>query len=213
MPRPSHWTDVSDESLMQRTILGSVDGFEDLLKRYQDRFFNLAYRMLSQRQEAEDVVQEAFLNIYRSRASFRSGEKFSTWGYRIVSKLCIERLRKRKVQVVSLDAPINDDEGAEPRQVADDSPSPETVVVEREVASEIQRVIDSLPPKYRLIVVLRHVEDLSYEEIVSVTGLPLGTVKNRLFRAREILRKKLEYLKAPAGATPAPAAGVRGEAT
>jgi len=198
---------------MQRTILGSEDAFEELVIRFKDRFFNLAYRMLSQRQEAEDVVQEAFLNIYRSRASFRAGEKFSTWGYRIASNLCIDRLRKKKVQMVSIDAPFNDDADSEPRQIADGSPSPEAIVVERALAAEIQRVIDTLPPKYRLIVVLRHVEDLSYDEIVSVTGLPLGTVKNRLFRARELLRRKLEYLKDPGGEAAAPAAGARGGKT
>ncbi len=183
---------ASDEELVRRCQDGEVAAFTELVLRYQDRIFNLAYRMVCRREEAEDIAQETFLHAWRAKASFR-GERFSSWIYRIASNLCLDHLRRSKVKVFSLNLPAEPD-GEMPRDVVDPRAAPDEAVTKAELAGDVQQAIQALPPKYRLVVVLRHFYDLSYEEICQVSNLPLGTVKTRLFRARDILRKRLRGL-------------------
>lgn len=178
--------DAIDLRLVERCQQGRLEYFGGLVERYQTRIYNMAYRMLGNREEAEDVTQETFINVYRALRTFK-GERFSPWIYKIASNLCLDQLRRRRPPTVSLDAPIGP-EGDMPREIADDTELPEDVALAGVLGLDVQRAIDSLPEKYRTVVVLRHIEDLSYEEIADVLGLPLGTVKTRLFRARESLR-------------------------
>lgn len=196
MPGTLLLRELPDETLAQRSAAGNTAAFEELVRRYQDRLYGLALRMLGQREEAEDVAQEAFINIYRSLGRYRTDERFAPWAYKIASNLCIDHLRRRRAQLVSLDAPADpEEEEDEQRPIPDWSGSPEVVALEHEGEAAIMQVIDQLPPNYRLIVLLRHVDDMTYEDIAAVTGLPLGTVKNRLFRARESLRRTLAHLR------------------
>lgn len=181
---------VSDEELVRRAREGSEEAFASIVERYQDKIYNLAYRMLGNREEAEDVAQETFLNTYRAMHSFRLEERFSPWIYKIASNLCLDRLRKMRYQVVSLDEPVGPD-GDMSQQVADWTTSPDRVYETTAVREETQEAIAELPPKYKVVVILRHMQDLSYDEIADILGIPQGTVKTRLFRAREILRRKL----------------------
>lgn len=181
--------DRIDLRLIERCQQGHLEFFGELVARYQGRLYSLAYRMLHSHEEAEDVVQEAFLNVYRALATFR-GERFSPWIYKIASNLCFDCLRRRRGNTVSLDAPVGPD-GDMSREIADSTCLPEEAALADALGLDVQRAIDSLPPKYRSVVVLRHVEDLAYDEIADILALPLGTVKTRLFRAREILRGRL----------------------
>jgi RNA polymerase sigma-70 factor (ECF subfamily) len=187
----------TDEDLVGGIRTGDQDGFTRLVTRYEGKIYNLAYRMLGNREEAEDITQETFLHTFRALGSFRLEERFSPWIYKIASNLCLDRLRKLKHSAGSLDAPLGPD-GDMPLQVADWSSAPDRLCEESEVRADTQEAISSLPPKYKVVVVLRHMHDLSYDEIARILGVPQGTVKTRLFRAREILRRRLERFYAQA---------------
>lgn len=183
----------SDERLAARCQQGDMAAFTELVNRYKDKVYNLAVRMLRDRGDAEDLAQETFLNVYRAVATFRVDERFSTWIYKIASNLCIDRLRKRRHLTISLDAPVQEGEELY-RQVPDWSHAPEPLYEQSELREDVQAAIDQLPSKYRLIILLRHMQDMAYEEIATVMDLPVGTVKTRLFRAREILKRHLERM-------------------
>jgi len=184
---------ISDEDLVRQSRQGVESAFVELVGRYKDKIYNLAYRMLGNREEAEDVAQETFLHTFRALDSFRVEERFSPWIYKIASNLCLDRLRKYRYSVTSLDEPIGPD-GDIPQQVADWSSSPDKVYEVNELRADTQHAISGLPPKYKVVVVLRHLHDMSYDEIARVLNIPQGTVKTRLFRAREILRRRLSRL-------------------
>lgn len=167
-----------------RTLQGDQEAFAQLVQRYQRQVYNLAYRMLGNAQEAEDVAQEAFLRAYQALATFELGKKFSSWLLAIASNLCVDLLRRRKFAWLSL-------QDVSYRTAASQE-EPVSGAIRREQADLVQRLLSGLPEKYRLVVVLRYWYDLSYEEIVEVTGLSLNTVKTRLHRARAMLARALE---------------------
>ncbi len=181
----------SDEALVRRSLDGDRWAFTEIVDRYKGPIYNVAYRMLRQREDAEDVAQEVFLHVYRALDKFDLEQRFSPWIYRIASNLCLDKLRKNKNVTISLDAPLAEDRGLY-RQIPDAAEGPPELAANAETRREIQAAIDALPEKYRLIVILRHTRDLAYEEIAEAMDLPLGTVKTRLFRAREFLRRYLE---------------------
>lgn len=180
----------ADEVLMGRAQMGDVRAFADLVERYKDPMFNLAFRMLRDRQEAEDIAQETFLHVFRALGRFQAGERFSPWIYRIATNLCLDKLRRSKGVSISLDAPKGPEADVY-LQVVDPGDGPEEALELSELKGDVQKAVDALPERYRAIVILRHLHDRSYEEIAQIVDLPLGTVKTRLFRAREILRRWL----------------------
>lgn len=180
-----------DDELIRLCKARDEDAFAALVERYKARIYGLAYRMIGHQQEAEDVAQEAFIHVYRAIDTFRLGDKFSSWVYRIATNLAIDHLRKRKHKEVSIDAPVGPDSDMY-LQLPDKAENPERIVIQAELKSTIEKAIMDLSPTYKAVVVLRHVNNLAYEDIASVLGIPLGTVKTRLFRAREILRRKVE---------------------
>jgi RNA polymerase sigma-70 factor (ECF subfamily) len=153
--------------------------------------YNLAYRMSNNPHEAEDISQEAFLRAYQSLAHFNPSYKFSTWLYQIALNIIRDRLKKKELNYVSLDAPVETDDSEFYPQPADYANNPEQIMAQKEDAQAIQQAIYSLPLKYREVIVLRHLQDLSYIEIANILKLPTGTVKVRLYRSREQLRKIL----------------------
>ncbi|MEW6524676.1 MAG: sigma-70 family RNA polymerase sigma factor [Bacillota bacterium] len=182
---------AGEEQLVRQCQQGDHAAFASLVAKYRDRVFNLAYRMLGQREDAEDVVQDAFLQTFRAIDRFRPSERFSSWLYRIATNLCIDRLRKSRKKLLSLDGPVS--EARDRYEMVDSgSSTPEEEVMARELRRQLAVAVQGLPPDYRAVIVLRHFQGLSYQEIANVLQLPLGTVKTRLFRAREVLRLRLE---------------------
>lgn len=171
--------------------------FDALVKKYEKKIFNVIYRFLGDYEDATDLTQETFLSAYRHYDRFRGDAKVFTWLYQIARNLCINRVRQRDRQrtlrVESLDQPrdLEADDGGT-RDVADWRHSPQQVLEDKELRQRILSAIEALPPDYREVVMLREFHDLSYNEIVTATGLTLENVKTRLSRARGMLRRKLE---------------------
>lgn len=172
---------------------GDRAAFEDLVGLYSEKIYHLGYRMLGNRQEAEDLVQETFLRVYKNMDRYDENMKFSTWIYRIGTNLAIDRLRKRK-KSYSLDAEMGPDgEGADLHGLLSSSElSPEGRLLLSETQERIRKAIDSLPAKYKSVVILKYLHDMSLQEIGDVLGMPVTTVKTRVHRGREYLRKILE---------------------
>jgi RNA polymerase sigma-70 factor (ECF subfamily) len=180
--------EVADSELVARAVAGREDEFEELVRRYQRPIAAYVYRMVGDYEAALDLTQEVFIKIYGSLARYRSEYKFSTWIYKIAHNAAVDHLRRSVTR--GQQSLVCESEG-EPRDLVLPSgkPSPEQESEREERRAEIESVVRQLPGAYRELIVLRHSHDLSYDEIAEVTGLPLGTVKNRLFRAREIMRQ------------------------
>ncbi|CAM3083568.1 RNA polymerase sigma factor SigW [Paenibacillus lupini] len=184
---------VLEARLARLALKGDQRAFAELVGLYQDKLFHMAYRMLYNRQEAEDVVQETFLRVYKNLERYDESLKFSTWIYRIATNLCIDRLRKRKPSY-SLDAESTDHEGLDGySMIPSDNRTPESELLLTETQRIIHESIDSLPPKYKTIMMLRYIQEMSLQEISDVLDMPVTTIKTRVHRGREFLRKKLEH--------------------
>jgi RNA polymerase sigma-70 factor (ECF subfamily) len=177
-----------DRDLVASAVEGHEGGFEELVRRYQRPISAYVYRMVGDYDAALDLTQEIFIKVYGSLARYRSEFKFSTWIYKIAHNCAVDHLRRNNGREQSLVSGIEGDTYELP--IESRRPSPEQESERRERRIEIEGVVRSLPAVYRELIILRHSQDLTYEEIVEVTGLPLGTVKNRLFRAREMMRQQ-----------------------
>jgi RNA polymerase sigma-70 factor (ECF subfamily) len=177
---------LTDGELIIIAVDGRVDGFEELVRRYQRPITGYIFRMLGDYDSSMDVTQEVFIKVYNSLTKYSPEFKFSTWLYRIAHNAAIDHMRRNSVTVQSLETENSD--GSYQIQIESSRPSPEQDHERTEWRAEIDAVVKCLPPAYRDLILLRHSRDLSYDEIAQVTGLPLGTVKNRLFRAREMMR-------------------------
>ena len=177
--------------LIIKAIEGNQTAYKLLVKRYKNGLYNMVYQMIKNREEAEDLVQETFMKAFNSLASYNDNYAFSTWLYKIAFNHCIDAIRKKKLRTLPLDKPIQLQAGEVHHQIRDESHSPEKVLLFAEKRTLIQKSIKSLPERYRIAIVLRHQEERSYEEISEILKIPLGTVKARIFRAREMLKKKL----------------------
>ena len=175
-------------------LKGDQNAFEEIVEIYKDKVYQVCYRMLGNPHEAEDAAQEAFIRAYVNISSFNIKLKFSTWLFRIATNLCIDRLRKKKPDYY-LDAEIAGTEGLTMySQIPADTILPEKEVENMEVQEKIQHEILKLPDKYRAVIVLKYIEELSLNEISEILELPLGTVKTRIHRGREALRHQLRYV-------------------
>src|SRR5215203_6213377 len=182
-----NFKNISDLELITSAIGGREDGFEGLVRRYQRPITGYIFRMLGDYESSLDVSQEVFIKVYNSLSRYSSEYKFSTWLYRIAHNAAIDHMRRNSVTPQSLETESAD--GTYQLQIESRGPSPEQDQERREWRTEIDSVVECLPAAYRDLIILRHSRDLSYDEIAEVTGLPLGTVKNRLFRAREMMRE------------------------
>ena len=182
-------TKLADGELVQTAVAGREASFEELVRRYQRPIAAYVYRMVGDYDSALDLTQEVFIKVYNSLARYRSEFKFSTWIYKIAHNAAIDHLRRHAVREQALTSSVD----GERREVVIESRrlTPEQESERKERRSEIESVVQLLQDSYRELIVLRHSHDLSYDEIAEVTGLPLGTVKNRLFRAREAMRDLL----------------------
>jgi len=172
--------------------------YEAIVQRYARHVYNIAYRMAGNEADARDLVQEAFLRVYRALRRVEPDAPLERWLYRIVSNLHIDLLRKRpRTRVESLDAPVETARGEVSREIADLESSPEAILDREQLDAAIQRALGTLPKELRLVVVLSDIEGLAYEEIATMLRIPLGTVKSRLHRARQALQQRLRpYVEA-----------------
>jgi RNA polymerase sigma-70 factor (ECF subfamily) len=182
---------LADTELVVRALSGREDGFEELVRRYQRPIVAYVYRMVGDYDAALDLAQEVFIKVYNSLGRYRPEFKFSTWVYRIAHNAAIDHLRRQGAARTE-EMEVEGHEGATfEKPLASKAPTPEQETERGERRAEIEEVVAQLPPAYRELIVLRHSHDLSYDEIAEVTSLPLGTVKNRIFRAREAMRELL----------------------
>lgn len=184
-----------ERTLLRRLRDRDERAFRELLEGYRDRVYNITYRMLGNRAEAEDVAQEVFITVFKTIDSFREESKFSTWLYRVAVNHCKNRIkylaRRHDRDRDELDETSHQANGAI-SHTAPRTPQPDRALEGVQMEVILQKAIESLDDDHRIVVVLRDVEDLSIEEICEITGLPDGTVKSRLHRARLALRKKLQ---------------------
>jgi RNA polymerase sigma-70 factor (ECF subfamily) len=180
---------VSDERLVRLALDGDRQAFEQLVRRHQTGLVNHLFRQTGQRELAFDLAQEVFLKVYTALPRFNPKYRFTTWVYRIATNRAIDLMRRKTVPVCSLDE--TDRDGPRHSTLADDAPAPDEVLVCTELQERLERAIDDLPDEYRRLLLLRNRQHYRYDEIAWITDLPIGTVKNRIFRAREILRKTL----------------------
>ncbi|WP_223596262.1 RNA polymerase sigma factor SigW [Neobacillus bataviensis] len=179
---------------IKQVIKGDQDAFGEIVEIYKNSVYQLCFRMLGNKHEAEDVAQEAFIRAYVNIKSFNQDLKFSTWLFRIATNLCIDRMRKKKPDYY-LDAEVVGTEGLTMySQIPSNTPLPEKELESLELQETVQKEILKLPEKYRSAIVLKYVEELSLNEISEILDLPLGTVKTRIHRGREALRQQLRYV-------------------
>lgn len=183
---------ATDQEIVEAVLAGEQHRFGDLVGRYQGAIVNYVYRMLGQYDDAVDLSQDVFVKAYTALHSYQPKYPFSAWLFRIARNAAIDEIRRRRLSLVALDEPVQTKEGTMERQLASDDPGPERELLDRETTGQIDAALASLPDKYREPLVLRHAADMSYEEIAEALELPLGTVKTRIFRGREALRKALE---------------------
>src|SRR5271170_2227795 len=184
---------VSEEmELVRRAKRGDDSAFEELVRRYDRNIFRIAQHITQNREDAEDVVQDAFLKAYGNLAQFQEQSKFYTWLVRIAVNEALMKLRRRRPErTVSLDQEVRTEEDSMPREVADWSPNPEQQYNQSELREILSKTIQGLPPGFRTVFVLRDVEGLSTEETAEALDLSIPAVKSRLLRARLQLRERL----------------------
>ncbi len=181
---------MDEKQLIKNAAAGDAAAFETLVERYQKQVYNLALRMVNNESDAEDLAQEAFIRAWRSLGSFQYTSQFSTWLYRLTSNICSDFLRaKKRRKVISLTM-LRDDEDSQ-WDLPDTEPLPEQQMIAAEERAALARALASLDPDYRQVLTLRIVNECSYQQISQILGIAEGTVKSRLSRAREQLRKKM----------------------
>ena len=185
--------EAGERLLIKRSQKGDTAAFEELALAYQKTIFNIAARMLGNAEDAADMTQETLLKIYRALPKFRGDSAFSTWVYRITVNTCRDMLRRNLKHPEALLLDFSGDDGDESnyREVADHSAIPEDILVAKESDEYLNALIDGLSPKYRLIIIMREISGLGYQEIADAAGISLGTVKSRLARARQCLREQV----------------------
>ncbi|CAN5651684.1 MAG: sigma-70 family RNA polymerase sigma factor [Gemmatimonadota bacterium] len=191
--------EATDQDLVTRARAGSERAYRELLERYQRPVFSLIYRMVRDREQAEDLSQETFVKVFNHLDKYDPKYKFSSWIFKISSNLSIDALRKKELATVSLDGSRHavTEEQIESSRITVESrtENPEEYLEAKELGEEIEQAIGTLRAEYRTAILLRHVEGRPYEEIAEVMGVPLGTVKTYIHRARNELRGSLAHLR------------------
>ena len=190
--------ELMDEELVEMAQNGDRNAFTILVKRYQDRVYNLIYRYVGNVEDALDLTQETFIKAFVKLGEFRGNSKFYTWLYRIAVNACIDFRRRERISIVHWDDikpnefdRLDMDESMNSVDVVGEDNNPEMHMLKSELKQIVREAISALPEHLRIVLILREYEDLSYEEIASIVGCRVGTVKSRLFQAREMLKRKL----------------------
>jgi RNA polymerase sigma-70 factor (ECF subfamily) len=182
----------SDEDLVADVLAGQADLYGEIVGRYQGRLVNYLFRLLRNLDEAHDLAQEVFFKVYQALDRFDPQYRFSTWLFRVGQNAAIDHIRKRRLKLVSMHRPEDEAGGERDWEFPSTDPTPYGDARNEERGRAIQRAVAALPWEYRELIVLRHFGELSYEEIATLKEMPLGTVKNKLFRGRQMLKQKLQ---------------------
>lgn len=180
-----------DRLLVEAALAHDEAAYQALVDKYKNALYHHIRRMMRDRAQVDDLVQETFIKAFSALDSYSTQYAFSTWLYKIATNHTIDYLRKRKLPTYSIDKPIQTKEGEMEYELPDTTYRPDRHIVEDQRRTLIQEAIDALPPKYYRVIVMRHQQEKSYEEIARELDLPLGTVKAHIFRARELLNKYL----------------------
>jgi RNA polymerase sigma-70 factor (ECF subfamily) len=189
---PSQVVKEDEPTLVAAAQAGDISAFETLVSRYERKIFRLAQNITQNREDAEDVMQEAFLKAYEHLSGFQGNSRFYTWLVRIAVNQALMKLRKRRPNQVSIDEEVNTGEDLIPREIEDWGPSPEDRYKQTEMSDILSSTIADLDPPFRIVFQLRDIEELSTEETAEALGLSVPAVKSRLLRARLKLRQKLD---------------------
>lgn len=181
---------MTDEDIIKECQRGDRDAFNELVSKYQSRVLNIAYSMLSDKEDAFDAAQEVFVKVYKSIKNFNGQSSFTTWLYRITSNTCSDFLRKRQRggTVISLNTSAEDDKDFD---IEDENASVESGIELNERQAAVRKAIGELSEEHRLVITMCDLQDMSYDEIAEILKIPPGTVKSRINRARNALKKKL----------------------
>lgn len=197
--RASQLKAASDQEVVAAATAGEEAAYRELVQRYERPVFSLIYRMVRNRELAEDLSQETFIKVLNALASYRPEYKFSSWVFKIANNAAIDHLRRRELDTLSLEGSPHADTAekieATALQIGEKAESALDAVANKELGGEIEQAIAKLRPEYRTCILLRHVEGRPYEEIAEILNLPLGTVKTYIHRARNELRIALAHLK------------------
>jgi len=183
---------ISDEQLIARFQLGDVQAYDILVRKYKDQLLNFVYRFVGNRTDAEDIIQETFLRVYRNKHMYKEIARFSTWVYTIAGNLAKTELRRRKRhKIFSVSNFVNEERDFD---IPDRDHSPERKVDSSMQEKIIQKAIEKLPIKFKEVIILRDIQEFAYEEISQILNIPLGTVKSRVNRGRLKLQDDLKFL-------------------
>lgn len=192
-------TTVSDHELVTRAQQGSEKAYRELLGRYQRPVFSIIYRMIRDREQAEDLAQETFVRVFNNIDRYDPRYKFSSWIFKIATNLTIDWIRRKELDTVSIDGSRNavtaEQIEATSITIASQDENPEELLEAKELGEEIEGAISKLRPEYKAAILLRHVEGREYQEIAEILSLPLGTVKTYIHRGRNELRDQLQHLR------------------
>lgn len=191
-PQAPSASSEQDRALVEQALGGDQRAYDRLVGKYREALTRHVARMVRDAHEVEDLVQEAFIKAFASLGSYSADYAFSTWLYKIATNHTIDHLRRKKLPTLSIDKPLQTKDGALQMELPDTTWRPDRHIVADQRNALIAEAIAQLPEKYHRVIVMRHQQDLSYEEIAEALGLPLGTVKAHIFRARALLYK---YLK------------------
>jgi RNA polymerase sigma-70 factor (ECF subfamily) len=178
---------LQDYVLVQRAIKGDETSYAELMGRYRDSIYFMLLKMVNNKVDAEDLTIEAFTKAFRNLTQYSPSYAFSTWLFKIATNNCIDFLRKKRNDLVSIDAPSNDSDQDSAIPLASDGLSPEEEIIKEQKLTLMRDIVEKLKPRYRMLIELRYFKEYSYEEIAEELEIPIGTVKAQLFRARELL--------------------------
>jgi len=180
-----------DAVLVKRAIRGDEKAFRAIIKRYRNPVAQIVYKLVRDRSQLEDLTQEVFIKAFQHLNDFDYQHQFASWLFKITNNHCIDYIRKKRLRVYSIDDQVKTEDGEMGYEIPDSTYEPDLNLLREQKSRLIRQAINSLPKKYREVIVFRHQEELSYEEIAKKTGLPVNTIKVQLFRAREMMYKFL----------------------
>jgi RNA polymerase sigma-70 factor (ECF subfamily) len=182
---------IEDDKLVAKAVQGQEDSYKKLVDKYNSPIYFHIRKMIKEQELVEDLVQEVFIKAFKNLATYSNQYAFSTWLYRIATNHTIDYLRKKKLPTFSISDPIKTKDGEVEVQLPDTSFATDAPIIKHERKAIVQEAIANLPEKYRKVIRMRHMDELSYDEIADELNIPLGTVKAHIFRARELLHKAL----------------------
>ncbi len=183
---------LEDDVLVKKAKGGDEKAYKELVDKYERALYFHILKMVKDREQVEDLVQEAFVKAFDNLNTYSTNYAFSTWLYRIATNNTIDYLRKKKLKTLSIDKPMKTKDGEMEMQLPDESASTDRNIIKKQRKKIVQNAIEDLPEKYRKVIELRHMEEKTYKEISDILDKPLGTVKAHIFRARELLYKALK---------------------